>query len=170
MTHKGPRQKSWGRLCPGVTLRQTRSAALLTCWLFASSAALLACTPKPQKTCAEQGAGGATLGAPWTELGVGEGEICASSAERVEFIARNRSDTAAYAREIQKKLEGNGWKSPEGAITPVALGAGKDARTSISWEQKRADRRLVVFVEGYPAGTWKDDPVKVSIAFGGPLW
>ena len=149
---------------------QTYGGTFIVCWSILASAALFACTPKKEKTCAQEGSSGATLGSPWTELGVGEGEICVSNPMRLEFIVKNRKDVVSYARAIRQKLEGNGWESREDAIKPTVVGEGKAAHTAISWELKRGDRRLVVFIDGYPAETWKDDPIKVSIGFAGVTW
>lgn len=76
---------------------------LVACWLIMTSAALAACTPKNEMTCAQDGPSGASLGPPWTALGVGEGEVCVSSPERLEFIVKNKKDVASYARAISSK-------------------------------------------------------------------
>jgi hypothetical protein len=114
------------------------------------------CASKSEKTCEP-----AELVAPWTDLGVAEGQVCDANEHYLGLIVNN-PDAIAYALSLGKKLEKKGWKDDEATMNPSVIG--KEATVLITaWKFTKGDKTITVSVDSLPPSVWKDDPIRVAL-------
>ena len=132
--------------------------------------ALVACgctKKKSDKTCKSENDNGATLVAPWTDLGIAEGEICIADATHLKFIAKHKKNPIGYAEAVGDKLTAKGWNPVDGkmgAMDPKVYGKGGAMFMSIyGWEFRKGAHTLTVHVGSYGSDSWNDDPVTIEL-------